>query len=73
MPGLFFEVPVLALGVSLAFLKRLKSLDHSLAVVDHFARIAFFKGSRHGKKFSTKNRLPAARRRQPDTFSSVGH
>eukprot|EP00971_Amphidinium_carterae_P098135 1941370-Amphidinium_carterae.1 len=31
------------------------------------------RSAHHGHKFSTKDRLPAARQRQPDTFSSIGH
>eukprot|EP00971_Amphidinium_carterae_P287938 5715984-Amphidinium_carterae.1 len=70
-PSPLFKVSMPALGHPLATLDGLQGFRHTFAVTDDPAGLAFFQSSRNGQEFSSKDRLPTARKGHPGSFASV--
>eukprot|EP00971_Amphidinium_carterae_P104870 2076861-Amphidinium_carterae.1 len=71
IPSSHFKVFVPRPGLSLATLNGLQGFHHSFTVTDNSPGSALLQGPHHGEEFSSNNRLPAARQREPGSFTSV--
>eukprot|EP00971_Amphidinium_carterae_P274486 5446930-Amphidinium_carterae.1 len=64
------------LGLSLATLYGLQGFDNTFAITDNSSGFALFQGTHNGQEFSSKDRLPAARRgrqaRSPVSVPPIG-
>eukprot|EP00971_Amphidinium_carterae_P335098 6470767-Amphidinium_carterae.1 len=58
-------------GQPVATLNGLKGFDHTFTVIDDPAGLAFLQSPHNRQEFSSKDRLPAARKGQPRPFTSV--
>eukprot|EP00971_Amphidinium_carterae_P141073 2795654-Amphidinium_carterae.1 len=71
IPSPHFKLSVPPLGLSMATLHGLQSFHHTFTVTNDLQGQAFLQSPQNGQEFSSIDRLPTAKERQPRSFTSV--